>query len=106
MADFFSPLNVEAVISPGLLQYFQVVFDYGAKTMTLAAPGTLKPEGVAVPIRVNRRTGFATVDVAFDGGLHPLVIDNGGYTGFFDAGPWITAHPDWLRGMGGVGEPI
>jgi hypothetical protein len=102
---FFSPLPVEAVIPPGLLQHFQVAFDYGAKTMTLAAPGTLKPEGVGVPIRVNRKTGFVTLDANIDGVVHPVVIDNGGsYTVFHSTAPLLDSHPDWLRSTGAIGE--
>ncbi|MEJ0026204.1 MAG: hypothetical protein WDN01_09270 [Rhizomicrobium sp.] len=105
MADFAAPLPVEAVIPPGLLQHFQVVFDYGARTMTLAAPGTLMPDGIAVPIRVNPKTGFAMMDATIDGTAHVFVLDNGGsYGGLRDAAPLIAAHPQWLRAMGGVGE--
>ncbi len=42
-----APMNVEAVLPPSLLANFVTVFDYGTKTLTLAAPGMLKPEGVA-----------------------------------------------------------
>ena len=105
MAAFSAPLPVEAVIPPGLLQHFQAVFDYGAKTMTLAASGTLKPEGVAVPIRVNPLTGFAIVDVTIDGAVHRFVIDNGGsYSAMRSTEALVAAHPDWMRARGGIGE--
>ena len=78
MAAMSAPMNVEAVIPPGLLQNFQTTFDYGARTMTLAAPGAAKPEGAGVPLRINPQTGFATVDLAVDGKTYPSVIDNGG----------------------------
>lgn len=104
MATFAAPMNVEAVIPPGLLQHFQVVFDYAARTMTLAQPGTLKGEGVAVPIRVNPKTGFAVLDATIDGAPHVFVLDDGGsYSGIRDAGPLLAAHPDRLRVTGGVG---
>jgi hypothetical protein len=104
MAAFAAPMNVEAVIPPGLLQHFQIVFDYAARTMTLAQPGTLKPEGVAVPIRVNPKTGFAVLDASIDGTPHVFVLDDGGsYSGIRDAGPLLAAHPDRLRLTGGVG---
>ena len=105
MADFAAPMKVEAVIPPGLLQHFQVVFDYGAKTMTLAVPGTLTPDGIAVPIRVNPKTGFAVTDATIDGVRHVFVIDNGGsYSGLRDVGALAAAHPDWLRALGPIGE--
>ena len=103
--DFFAPHKVEAVISPGLLQHFQVVFDYGARTMTLAAPGTLTPEGVAVPMRVNPRTGFATVDATLDGKRTPLVIDNGGSFSTLRDGALVgraLQHAGAVRGQGRV----
>ncbi len=105
MAAFAAPTNVEAVIPPGLLQHFQVVvFDYAARTMTLAQPGTLKPDGVAVPIRVNPKTGFAMLDATIDGAPHVFVLDNGGsYSGIRDAAPLLAAHPERLRVTGGVG---
>jgi hypothetical protein len=101
---FFAPMKVEAVIPAGVLEHFEVVFDYGARSMTLAAPSSLKPEGVAVPIRVNPKSGFVSVDAVFDGTSHPLVVDNGGsYTLFHDVTPSIQAHPERLRSIGGIG---
>jgi len=107
MAGLTDPMTVEAVIPPGLLQNFQTVFDYGAKTLTLAAPGTPKPQGVAVPIRVNPLTGFATLDVDVDGKNYPTVVDNGGSYSAMRASAtseWTARHPAWLRSEGGVGE--
>jgi hypothetical protein len=104
LATQFAPRKVDAIIPAGVLVHFEVVWDYRAKTLTLAAPGSLKPEGVAVPVRVNPATGLVNVDVTFDGASHPFVIDNGGtYSGFRDAKPWIRAHPAWLRSIGGIG---
>ncbi|HEX4295777.1 MAG TPA: PDZ domain-containing protein [Rhizomicrobium sp.] len=107
LAGLTAPMTVEAVIPPGLLQNFQTVFDYGAKTLTLAAPGTLTPQGVAVPIRVNPLTGFAMLDVDVDGKAYPTVIDNGGSYSAMRASAtseWTARHPAWLRSEGGVGE--
>jgi hypothetical protein len=107
MEQFAAPMKVEASIPPGLLQNFQAVFDYGARTITLAAPGSLKPDGVAVPIRVNPKTGFATIDLAVDGKIHPSVIDDGGsYTAMREpvVAAWIRTNPLRLRSEGGIGE--
>jgi hypothetical protein len=106
MAGFAAPLPVEAVLPPGLLQHFAVVFDYGARTMTLASPGTLQgPQGIAVPIRVNPKTGFAVLDMTIDGAVYPVALDDGGsYTVLRSAGRVLAAHPDRLRSTGGVGE--
>ncbi|MEI9993082.1 MAG: hypothetical protein WDM91_00695 [Rhizomicrobium sp.] len=105
MAGFAAPLPVEAEIPPGLLQHFVVTYDYAARTMTLAPPGAPAPEGIAVPLRIAPHSGVAVVDVVSDGTRHPFVLDNGGSWGLVrDAGVWTKPHPDWLRGVGGIGE--
>jgi hypothetical protein len=107
MAAFSAPMNVEAVIPPALLARFDTVFDYGARTLTLAAPGTAKPQGIAVPIRVDPKSGFVTLDITVGGKMHPVVLDNGGSYSVVRSGlatSWIQAHPDWLRSEGTIGE--
>lgn len=104
MASMMVPLKVEAVLPAGVLEHFEVVFDYGARTMTLAPAGTVEPQGVAVPLRVNLRTGFAMLDVSVAGKAYPFVLDNGGsFSAARDTDPWRDAHPDWLRSIGGIG---
>ena len=51
-----APMKVEAEIPSGLLQNFRTAFDYGARTLTLSAPDNSRPQGIAVPLRVNPRT--------------------------------------------------
>jgi hypothetical protein len=103
--DFFAPLPVEASIPAGLLEHFTVTYDYAAKTMTLAAPKSAPPDGVAVPIRVNPKTGFVIADMTVDGVSYPVVIDNGGsYTVVRSVTPFIATHPERLRSMGSIGE--
>jgi hypothetical protein len=46
----------------GLLRHFVVTVDPGAATLTLARPGTQRPRGVPVPIRVNPVSGIAVAD--------------------------------------------
>ena len=103
---FFFPSKVEASVQAGILSQFEVVLDYHARTLTLARPGTLHPEGVAVPIHVNDNTGLAAVDAVVDGHPYPMVIDCGsGYTWARGrtVAAWLRAHPDWLRADGAVG---
>jgi hypothetical protein len=105
MAPMAAPLPVEAVLPPGLLQHFVIVFDYGAKTLTLAAPNRGQYEGTAIPIRVNPHTGFAIVDLRLGSTTHPFVIDNGGsYSGIRSVRTRLSVHPDVLRSVGGIGE--
>jgi hypothetical protein len=104
MKAMTAPLNVEAVLPAGVLQHFQVVLDYGAKTLTLASPGAIKPEGVAVPVRLNAKTGFVMADVAVDGETQSFVLDCGGsFSAARDTLAWRSRHPEWLRSVGGIG---
>jgi hypothetical protein len=101
-----SDLQVEALLPAGVLQKYQVVIDYQRRTMTLAQPGTLTPEGIAVPFRVNEKTGLLAVNATIDGRSYPITIDNGSaYTWLRKSvvEEWLPAHPDWRRGVGAVG---
>jgi hypothetical protein len=99
--------KVEAVLPAGIMQKFQVVMDYAQHSMTLAQPGTLKPQGTPIPIRVNDKTGLAVVEATIDGKPYAITIDNGSaYTWLQKTAvqPWLDAHPDWQRGIGAVGN--
>jgi hypothetical protein len=107
LASFSAPMQVEAVIPPGLLQHFEPVFDYAARTITLSRPGALPCDGTGIPIRVNPRTGFATIDLTVAGKTIAAVLDNGGSYSAFDSATvsdWVGAHPQWLRSVGTMGE--
>jgi hypothetical protein len=106
VGPFFFSQNVEAVLQADTLEQFEIVLDYADKTMTLAKPGSLKLEGVAVPIRVNQETGLAVVDLTIDGTAFPVVIDcGGGYTWLRPSviAKFLAAHPSWKRTDGAVG---
>jgi hypothetical protein len=96
--------EVEAVLPAGVLQRYQVEIDYGRRTLTLAQPGTLHPEGIRVPVRVNAKTGLAAVDVRIDGKPYAMTIDCGSaYTWLTKSAAREWPHPDWERGTGAVG---
>jgi hypothetical protein len=98
--------KVEGLLPAGIMQRYQVRFDYARRTMTLAQPGTLPPEGATVPIRVDEKTGLVAVEAEIDGHRYPITIDNGsGYTwiGKSTAQEWLSRHRDWQRGTGAVG---
>jgi hypothetical protein len=101
-----SDLQVEALLPAGVMQKYQVVIDYQHRTLILALPGTLKPEGVPVPFRVNEKTGLLALDATINGHSYPMTVDNGsGYTWLrkTTVEEWLRAHPDWRRGVGAVG---
>jgi hypothetical protein len=98
--------KVEALLPAGVLQKFQVMIDYAKRSLTLAEPGILKPEGTAVTIRVNQETGLIVVDAGIDGKSYPVTMDCGSaYTWLRKATAqrWLAAHPEWERGIGAVG---
>ena len=101
-----SDLKVEAILAAGVLSKYQVSIDYQARTLVLAQPGTRKPDGIAVPFRINAKTGLISVDATIDGKPYPITIDNGSaYTWLrqSSAREWLARHPDWQRGTGAVG---
>jgi len=101
-----SRLRVEATLPAGVLQHYQVVFDYLAHTLTLARVGSLEPSGVAVPFHLSSETGLASVDASIDGQRYSLTIDNGSaYTWIRQSTVqgWLRTHPDWELGVGAVG---
>ncbi len=98
--------KVEALLPAGVLRKSEVVIDYAHHTLTLAQPGTLKPKGAPLPLRVNENTGLIVVDVSVNGQAYPVTIDTGSaYTWFRRATvqEWLAVHPDWQRGIGAVG---
>jgi len=106
LGPFFFPQKVEVWLQAGVLEQFDVVLDYANRTMTLAQPGSLPPEGTAVPIRLNKDTGLVTADFIVEGHAYPIVIDSGGGYSWIrrsTADRWRKAHPEWLRAEGAVG---
>ena len=98
--------QVEALLPAGLMQKYQIVIDYRLRTLTFRQPGTLRPEGIAVPFRTNEKTGLIAVEASIAGHPYPITIDCGsGYTWLrhSTAEEWVRAHPDWMRGIGAVG---
>jgi hypothetical protein len=98
---------VEAILPGSVMKNYQVIFDYGKRTLTLARPGTLVPEGTAVPCRVNEKTGLISVAAEIAGHTYEMSVDSGSaYSWVRDtvARQWVIAHPAWKRGAGAVGE--
>jgi len=98
---------VEAALSGSVLKNYQVVFDYGKRTLTVAKPNTLKGNGNAVPCRVNDKTGLISLTAVIAEHTYAFAIDPGSaYSWIRDdiAQKWLKARPDWSRGIGAVGE--
>jgi len=98
--------QLEASLHASVLHRYAVALDYARKTLTLGDPGSILPEGVPVPIRVDTTTGLAVVEVAIAGATYPVTIDNGSAYTWFRRDTvvrWLRAHPEWEHGVGAVG---
>jgi hypothetical protein len=94
------------MLPASILQRYEVVIDYRARTLTFGAPHSVHGQGVPVPFRINPKTGLIVVDASADGQRYPITIDNGSaYTWIRQntGAAWIAAHPGWERGVGAVG---
>ncbi|MBG0810467.1 peptide-binding protein [Methylosinus sp. H3A] len=104
--SFFPSRRVDMVLQSGALAAGELVIDYPARRLAFTAPGAAPHEGVAVPIRIDRRSGLAIVDATIDGKSHAFVIDAGSPYSWMRgalAAQWLERHPDWLRGHGAFG---
>jgi hypothetical protein len=98
--------KVELVLPAGVMRKYEVVIDYAQRRLTLARPGTLHPQGVRVPFRMNEDTGLIAVDARINGQSYPIAVDCGSaYTWLKKsvAQDWLGQHPNWERGTGAVG---
>ncbi|HEU5336422.1 MAG TPA: hypothetical protein VFU27_10680 [Terriglobales bacterium] len=98
---------VEAVLPGSVMKDYQVIFDYANHRLTLAPPDTFAPIGIAIPCRVNEKTGLISVSGVVGGKTYTFAIDSGSaYSWIRDqiAQEWVRAHPAWKRGIGAVGE--
>ena len=103
----FSGMNVEANLPATILDQYDVVLDYGRRSLTLAPPGSVKHQGVRIPCKVNPKTGLVSVQAKIDGHAYSFAIDVGSAYTWIDqtvAKKWTTAHPQWVRGVGAVGD--
>jgi hypothetical protein len=90
---------------PGrFLRHYIVVFDYPARTFTLANPAPHKPDGTAVKTIIGG--GMPVVRASVDGKSYGFLLDTGGqYCMISDAElrPWRKQHPDWPQVDGTYG---
>jgi len=98
---------VEAVLPGSVLKNYQVILDYAKRTITMARPNTLKPDGVVVPCQVNGKTGLISANITIGGQSYALAVDSGSAYSWVRndvAQKWVTEHPDWKKGTGAIGE--
>lgn len=102
-----SGVEAEAFLPARVLMHYQAVFDYPARTFTLARPGVLQPQGQAVSSPIKKETGFARVEVEIDNKPYGFLLDTGAaYTTVSRnlLEKLGREHPYWPRVTGAVGE--
>ncbi|MBK7259428.1 MAG: hypothetical protein IPI01_16830 [Ignavibacteriae bacterium] len=82
----FSTMHIDANLPSTVLARYDVVFDYPARTLTIAAPGSLPLRGTPLPIAVHPRTGIAQVDVRVGPDSLSFALDNGASYSFTSVG--------------------
>ena len=105
--SIFAGMVVEANLPSTVLAQYDVVLDYGNRTLTMAPPGSLKHEGTLIPCKINPKTRLISVQAEIDGQNYALAIDAGSAYTWIDqavAKQWIKAHSQWVRGVGAVGD--
>lgn len=103
----FPGLHVDANLPATILEKYDVVLDYSKRILTLAPPKSVKHEGVRVPCRVDQASGLVSVQGEVAGKTYAFAIDMGSAYTWIDRGvaeSWGSAHPQWLRGIGAVGD--
>lgn len=105
-AWMFNTMHNDGHLSSRILQRYQVVFDYPARTLTIAKPGTFEHRGVRAPAAVNPETGVVQIDAVIDGDSLSFALDMGASYSFVDSGVLerlIERHPDLPRMTGAAG---
>lgn len=102
----FAGVDAEGFLPATVLKRYEVVFDYPARSFTLAQPGSIRHRGTPVDIGVQPKTGFARVKVTIDHKTYGFMLDTGAaYTcvsrTVMDG--WIAEHPSWPHSVGAVG---
>ena len=97
--------DAEGLVPGRLLRKYRVIFDYPAKTFTMARPGTVTPRGERLPAPIGW-TGFPRIELTIAGETQGFLLDTGAtYTMISRAvlDRWTAAQPAWPRAIGAVG---
>ncbi|MBS0382002.1 MAG: hypothetical protein JSR56_06175 [Proteobacteria bacterium] len=96
--------DAELMLPGKILQRYVVVFDYPARTFTLADPHKFNPDGTAVQATFGG--GMPVVRVAIAGNAYDFLLDTGGqYCMVSQTEPdaWSQQHPHWESVAGAYG---
>ncbi|NBB91976.1 MAG: hypothetical protein GVY32_02265 [Gammaproteobacteria bacterium] len=97
---------------PGhILAQHHVIFDYPGRTLTLAAPGSVEPEGEAFAMPVSQPMGFPRTEITVAGETWGMLLDTGPPATIISQAvmdEWQAARPEWEHheGAAGLGEAL
>jgi hypothetical protein len=101
------PQRADGMFPGRLLAHYHVIFDYPARTFTLAKPGALVPRGDKLAMPVSKEFGFPRTELVVDGVTHGFLLDTGAaFTMVSEVllKSWGSAHPTWERHDGAYGD--
>lgn len=104
-----NPLRAEQAdvsLPAPLLRRHHLVLDAPGGTVTFAAPGSVEPRGLRIPVGVHPGTGFVRTEVTVDGRTSGILLDTGPSCSLvldevFRA--WQGRHPDWPAAAASAG---
>jgi hypothetical protein len=102
----FNAMHNDGNLPSTVLERYQVVFDYPARRLTIAEPGSLEHRGARAPAGVNPETGIVQIDAVIDGDSLSFAVEVGAAYSFADAGVLeriLERHPNLPRMTGALG---
>lgn len=93
---------------PGhLLAQHHVIFDYPGRSLTLAPPGSMEPQGESMPMPVSQPMGFPRTEIEVAGETHGMLLDTGPPATIISEAvmqAWANARPEWQHDQGARGK--
>ena len=100
-------IHADATLPAAVFRGRRVVFDYPSRRIVLPAEDAPRPEGTAIPCRVNPETGLIQIQAEADGRLVRLGVDTGSAGTWVSrtvVEEWLARHPEWPRATGAAGS--
>jgi hypothetical protein len=104
--SLFSTMQSDGNLPATLLKKYHIVFDYPKKQLTIAEPGSVKPQGIPSPASIHPQTGIVQLDALIDGDKYSFALDMGASYSFISEGKLTKLaenHPEWPRVTGTMG---
>jgi predicted aspartyl protease len=102
-----APGHADGLLPGHVLAHYHVVFDYPKRTFTIARPKALASTGTPIAMPVATPSGFPRTEIEVGGTAYPVLLDTGASFTMVSQTVlegWGSAHPEWKREKGAVGE--